>query len=57
MQSTDSLPVDRADDPAGFGVPTQPSTSQDHDAYDGDEYDPLEPQRPPKVSQAYQLTH
>ena len=46
MQSTDSLPVDQAGDPAGFGVPPQPSTAHDHDAYDGDEYDPLEPQRP-----------
>jgi hypothetical protein len=46
MQSTDSLPVDQAGDLAGFGVPPQPFTEQDHDAYDGDEYDPLEPQRP-----------
>lgn len=46
MQSTDSLPVDQAGDPVGFGVLQQPSTTQDHDAYDGDEYDPLEPQRP-----------
>jgi hypothetical protein len=46
MQSTDSLPANHADDPSGFGVPQQPSTSKDHDACDGDEYDPLAPQRP-----------